>query len=79
MQSAEEPYFEIFIGKNDLVYWHLVGANGEVMAQSEGYVNVSNAKRAVKRFKEAVAEAGKNNFVQATEDEETPEPDEQED
>lgn len=77
MVPIEEPCFEIFQGKNDLFYWHLVGANGEVMTQSEGYVTVANAKRAVERFKEIVLSSPK--IVQVDEDEDELERSEQED
>lgn len=43
---------EIFKGKGGLLrwYWRIVGLNGEIMAQSEGYFSKSNVKRAVVRI-----------------------------
>jgi uncharacterized protein YegP (UPF0339 family) len=52
--------FEIF--KSDkmmrnLWFWHLVGDNGEIMAQSEGYITKQHAKQAADRFKELAPQA----------------------
>lgn len=50
-------HFDIFKGRDSRYYWRLVGGNGEIVAQSEGYSTKSNAKRAAKRFPEIVAQA----------------------
>lgn len=34
-------------------YWHLQGGNGEIMAQSEGYVTRWTAQRGARRFRKA--------------------------
>lgn len=51
------PNFEIFKGSQERYYWRLVGGNGEIVAQSEGYANRSNAKRAIAQVKQMIADA----------------------
>lgn len=43
--------------KNRQYYWHLLGGNGEIMAQSEGYTSRWAAKRGAKRFAKIAASA----------------------
>lgn len=38
-------------------YWRFVAANGEIMAQSEGYTRKGNAEKAVQRLKRSAAGA----------------------
>lgn len=50
--------FVIFKGRSTRTwYWHLVGANGEIMAQSEGYTHRWSAARGAKRFATLAANA----------------------
>lgn len=48
--------FQVFRGDDGQWYWRAIGANGEITAQSEGYVSRSNARRAVVVFKRRIAE-----------------------
>lgn len=49
--------FEIYQDERSLWRFRLVGNNNEIVAQSEAYKSKSNARRAVKRIKEAVPNA----------------------
>lgn len=53
---TRRAHFEVFKGTDGQWYWRSVGANGEITAQSEGYVSRSNARRAVVVFKRRIAE-----------------------
>ena len=49
----KQPKFEIFQAFDSMHAdwrWHLKGANGEIVAQGEGYASQRNAKRAVDRI-----------------------------
>jgi len=48
--------FEVFRGADGQWYWRALGGNGEITAQSEGYVTRSNARRAVAVFRRRMAE-----------------------
>jgi uncharacterized protein YegP (UPF0339 family) len=52
--SEHHPFFDIFTGADGRHYWRLVGGNGEIMAQSQGYASASNAARSIARLKEIV-------------------------
>lgn len=41
---------EVFQGLNDKWYYHVVGGNGEITADSQGYSTKSNAVRAARRL-----------------------------
>lgn len=41
--AATLQNFELFQGKNGQHYWHLKARNGEIVAQSEGYVSKQGA------------------------------------
>jgi uncharacterized protein YegP (UPF0339 family) len=45
---ARAPKYELFEGHNGEWFWHLKGANGEVVASSEGYSSESDAYRGAK-------------------------------
>lgn len=47
--------FEYFKATNDNWYWRLKAANGEIIAQSEGYTTKANALHAIGLVKAAVA------------------------
>jgi uncharacterized protein YegP (UPF0339 family) len=54
MAHENRAYFNIFKSdKNNLWYWHLVGANGEIMTGSEGYTSKQHAQRAAENFQQA--------------------------
>ncbi len=42
--------YEVFKGADAQWYWNIVGGNGEIVAQSEGYTRRSTAKRGLKSF-----------------------------
>ena len=44
--------FQIFKDKQGYYRWRLKAANGEIVANSEGYATEYNAKRSAKRVKE---------------------------
>lgn len=46
--------FEIWQDGNGAWRWHLLGGNGEIVAQGEGYATKSNAQRAIRRMKAEV-------------------------
>ena len=48
----ELPKFEIFKDKAGYYRWRLKAGNGEIVANSEAYVSVANAKRSAIRVKE---------------------------
>ena len=48
----ELPKFEFFKDKAGYYRWRLKAANGEIVANSEGYVSVANAKRSAVRVKD---------------------------
>jgi len=48
--------FEVFRGEDGQWYFRVVGGNGEIMSQSEGYTTRSNARRAVATFRRRIAE-----------------------
>lgn len=49
MPKKKQPKLEIYEGGDTLFYWHLVAANGKIIADSgEGYVTERNARRAWK-------------------------------
>jgi uncharacterized protein len=43
--------YEYFKAKNDQWYWRLKAANGEIIAQSEGYINKADARHAITLLK----------------------------
>ncbi len=43
--------FEVFKGIDDLFYFRLVAANGQVVAASEGYTRKRNALKTIKAIK----------------------------
>lgn len=54
--------FEVFEGSDNAAgsaqwYWHLRGANGEIVCSSEGYATKGSAMRAVKRLSEIAVSA----------------------
>lgn len=55
--SKQSAHFVIFRGSKRRYYWHFVGANGEIVAQSEGYLTRWSAKRGVKRFQALASQA----------------------
>jgi uncharacterized protein YegP (UPF0339 family) len=50
MEAEKVATFQVFKGKDERYYWRLVGSNGEIMAQSEGYDSKGNAKRAARNL-----------------------------
>jgi len=52
--------FEIFTGKDDQYYFHLVAANGEIIGSSEGYTQKHNAINGINSVKEHCEDP--NNF-----------------
>lgn len=49
--------FEIFKGTNGQYYFHIKGANGEKIAQSEGYIRKESAKDTIAIIKKDAATA----------------------
>lgn len=46
--AKKQPKFEVFLDVALEWRWRLLGANGEIVAQSEAYSNRGNAKRAAR-------------------------------
>lgn len=46
--------FEVFKGKDDQYYWRLKAANGEIVAQSEGYNTEDDARWGTEAVRNAV-------------------------
>lgn len=44
--------FKIFLDRAGYYRWRLVARNGEIVAASEAYVSIANAKRSAKRVQE---------------------------
>ncbi len=44
--------FEIFTGKDDLIYFRLKAGNGEVIAVSEGYTSMQAAENGIRSVRE---------------------------
>jgi uncharacterized protein len=53
----QKPSFELVDGKNGETFWHLKAANGEIVAQSEGYTTREGALRGVEAVKRGVLAA----------------------
>jgi uncharacterized protein YegP (UPF0339 family) len=53
----EKPRFELVPGKGDETFWHLKAANGEIVAQSEGYETREGAMRGIEAVKRGVLAA----------------------
>ncbi len=51
------PEFEIFEDSAGEYRWRLQATNGEIVATSEGYTTISNAKRSAERVKEIAPQA----------------------
>ena len=51
-----KPRYEVFEGADGQHYWHLKAANGEILAQSEGYDSEGEAWDGVDAARKAAAE-----------------------
>ena len=49
--------WEVFEGKDHQFYWRLIAANGEPVAQSEGYVTESGAWEGIRAAHRAAVDA----------------------
>lgn len=56
-KTPRAPRIEVFPGKDAGYYFRVVAANGETIAQSEGYTRKADAIKAAKRTQKIVAEA----------------------
>ena len=54
---AGEAKFELFVGTDGLVYFHLRAANGQIVASGQGYENRENAVIGVESVKAIAADA----------------------
>lgn len=54
---TEHAKYEVFQGEDDLWYWHLKAANGEIEAASEGYSTKEHADEGVTSAQEASQQA----------------------
>lgn len=66
-QTAKEvvvqpsPKFEVFAGKDDLVYFRLIASNGKVIGSSEGYSTLKACKNGINSVKKnALSEVEKD-------------------
>ena len=57
MSDTQPATSDVFKGKDDQWYWHLQAANGEIVAQSEGYGSEAAAERGLEAMFEAAREA----------------------
>jgi uncharacterized protein YegP (UPF0339 family) len=57
---AGEAHFEIYPRKDNLFGWRLKSANGEIVAQSEGYDSAYNAERGAADAAQAARRATKH-------------------
>lgn len=55
--SGSAHYSQPFQGKDDLWYWNLRAANGEIVSQSEGYQDRDGAVEGIKAAHRAALEA----------------------
>ena len=47
----KNPKFQIIKGKDDQYYFRLKAANGEIIANGEGYTTLQNCKKAIEVIK----------------------------
>jgi uncharacterized protein YegP (UPF0339 family) len=52
-----KPRYEVFEGADGQHYWHLIAANGEILASSEAYETAEHAREGVEAAEEAAAAA----------------------
>ncbi|HJV36335.1 YegP family protein [Geomonas sp.] len=49
--------FQIFTGKDQQVYFHIKGDNGEILTHSEGYSRKESAQDTIEAIKKAASSA----------------------
>lgn len=57
MSDTQPATSDVFEGRDSQWYWRLRAANGEIVAQSEGYTSKDGAERGLEAMYEAAREA----------------------
>lgn len=54
MATKRKPHIEYFQGEDKKFYFHLIGGNGEIQCQSEGYASRESCLKGITDFRNNV-------------------------